>query len=222
VAKKQSNETLDFLYKPQSPAQQEAEELWKQSRILFFIGPAGTGKTSAAIGMAINEGLHSKNRDSTQRTRLWLARPAVTCDDEELGFIPGDLNEKMLPWIAPFMDCFGDLSNSSWETLSKTLDVETISVGLLRGRTIRNGTLIVDEGQNLTKSQLVCILTRLGRNSRIVICGDPSQSDLYSFKESPLTDAARKLNKLDTVSTVLFKKTDQLRDPLVSQIIDLL
>lgn len=213
---KQNADALNFFYKARSPSQKAAELAWKQSRILFFQGKAGSGKTSAALGMAIREALELKEKEERGLYKLWLARPAVVCG-ENLGFNPGSLSEKIEPWLAPLQDCFDSLSTSSWETLGKWVKVEAISVGMLRGRTIRNGTLLIDEAQQLTENQMRCALTRLGEYSRIVLCGDSSQSDRFQPDECPFADAARKLSHLDLVSVVTFK--EQLRDPLIDEIL---
>jgi phosphate starvation-inducible PhoH-like protein len=219
VAKAKTPDDFDFIYKPLSPAQEVAAELWPRSRILFFVGLAGSGKTTAALGMALRDALRVAHREQHGRMKLWLSRPTVACG-ESLGFLPGDVAEKLSPWLAPFHDCFGDLSNASWDALTKKVEIETVPVGMLRGRTIRNGVLIVDESQQLSPDQIKCIATRLGRNSKIVFCGDPAQSDVYTVRSSPLLEAAKKLDDLDTVATVRFTKNDQLRDQLVSDILD--
>ena len=213
---KTAADSLNFIYRPRSKSQKDAEVAWKQSRILFFQGVAGTGKSSSALGMAIREALDARDREERGQYKLWLARPAVVCG-ENLGFNPGSLDEKILPWLAPLQDCFESLSTSSWETLTKSVKVEAISVGMLRGRTIKHGTLVIDEAQQLTESQMRCALTRLGEYSRIVLCGDTTQSDRFAADDCPFADAARKLGHLDTVSVVTFK--EQLRDPLIDQIL---
>lgn len=216
---KPKSDGLDFVYRPLSPAQVEAAELWPRCRILFLVGCAGGGKSTAALGMAVRDALKTVGKETHNRQRLWLSRPAVPCG-EDLGFLPGDLAGKLAPWLAPLRDCFGDLSTSSWEQLEKTLLIEAVSVGMLRGRTIRNGVLIIDEAQEMSAEQIKSAATRLGRDAKIVFCGDPDQSSLYPAKRSPLLEAAKRLDDLDTVATVHFTKSDQLRDPLVSDILD--
>jgi phosphate starvation-inducible PhoH-like protein len=205
-------EELEFYYKPLSPAQQKAQEKWESSRILFLIGVAGSGKTASALGMAVKDALKTPN------AKLWLTRPTVACG-ETLGFLPGDIDEKLLPWLAPFYDCFSNFSNNPLESLSKRIELEAVAIGMLRGRTIKNGFLICDEMQNATPQQIKLVLTRLGKNSKIILCGDVDQSDLYSSKKSPLLDAAKKLNDLPLISTVYFSDKDQLRDPLITEIL---
>lgn len=221
MARKTTEADLNFIYRPRSPAQKDAEELWRRSRILFFTGCAGTGKTTAALGMALREALATANKEEQNRKKLWLARPHVSCG-EDLGYMPGDLTEKLGVWMGSFRDCFDALSGDKWTKLEKAVEIEMIGVGMLRGRSLRNGTLIIDEGQLLSYDQLVCAVTRLGENSRICICGDPDQSDRYDAKNSPLMEVAKKLSKLDTVAHLRFPASGQLRDPLISDLLDLL
>lgn len=175
--------------------------LWPLSRILIAVGPAGTGKTCAALALALQD----------KRQPLWLCRPAVPCD-ENLGFVPGELSEKLEPWLAPFADVLGSISH---EPLSK-IRAEAVSVGMLRGRTVK-GILIVEEAQNLTRNQLVCVLTRLGEGGKIVLCGDPDQSDL---RDSQFERIADDIEDLPGVSRVLFTADQCVRDKLVTQIME--
>jgi len=210
--------SVEILFKPLTQTQADAKELWKRSRIQFMLGAAGTGKTLCSLALSLQD-IFKMKRDGIDKPKLMLCRPTVTCG-EELGYIPGDLDEKLAPWLAPFADVFSALSVQDWKTVLTTLDVEAVPIGMLRGRTIRNGVLIVDEGQNLTYEQLVCILTRLGSNSKIVICGDPHQSDLYKGNQSPLTYVSSRLSDMDTVSVVNFTTDDIVRDPLITQIVN--
>ena len=215
MAKSKSDCPINLVYNSRNAAQEDAEEAWKRSRILFFIGEAGTGKTACALGLALKEVLKSAHG------KLMLTRPMVACE-EKLGYLPGDLEEKFGPWLGPFHDCFGSLSLNEWTELEKFLEkrMEIVPIGMLRGRTISNGVLIVDEAQNCSYSQLKCILTRLGTKSRIVLCGDPAQSDLFPEQHSPLNYVANSLTSVDVVSTVRFDgKTDQLRDPVITDIL---
>ena len=107
--------------------------------------------------------------------KLFLARPTISVD-EQLGFMPGNMEEKLGVWAGAFKDCLGDLTYASLEDF----DTELVAVGMLRGRTIKNAILIVDEAQNLTYNQLKCIVTRMGKNAKIILCGDPRQSDITS------------------------------------------
>jgi phosphate starvation-inducible protein PhoH and related proteins len=223
---------LSLSYKPRSRAQREAESVWSDSRILFFFGPAGTGKSVAALGMAIRDAIAAYTREraakkvpeppdkddeqSVNKARLWLTRPTVACD-EELGFFPGDHDAKMAPWLNHFQDCLESFSKQGFESLKKVMKIETPSLGMIRGRTVRNGTILCDEMQNATYSQLKLVLTRLGEKSRIVICGDPDQSDKFTPAESPLVKAAKRLVEVPGVAVIRFE--EQLRDPLVGEIL---
>jgi phosphate starvation-inducible PhoH-like protein len=203
---------------PRNDAQEAACELWPRSRVLFLLGASGSGKTHLALGLALRE-IFAHRRDDGPRPKLMLARPTVTCG-ESLGYLPGDLMEKISPWLAPFRDVLGSLSDDTLEELQDEVEIESVPVGLLRGRTVSNATLIVDECQNLTAAQLLCVLTRIGHRGRIVLCGDPQQADLYDDpREVPVVHAARKLGRLDTVAAVTFKPVHIVRDPLVAEIL---
>jgi len=206
----------DFSYKPGNPSQIEVFAKWRESKVLILTGPAGTGKTSCATAGAIGDIIHGKAE------RVYLCRPTVTIQ-EDLGFLPGSLNEKILPWMGSFSDVLGDMSHKKLEEI---LDiVEFIPVGMIRGRTIKNGTLICDEAQNLTYQQLKAILTRLGKNSKIILCGDPDQSDLNNNSNSdlnPLTEVSNKLQYLKEASIIRFTMKDQMRDEFVNEVINCL
>lgn len=208
---------VEILFKPLTKTQTDAKELWKRSRIMFMLGAAGTGKTLCSLALALQE-IFKMKRDGIEKPKLMLCRPTVTCG-EELGYIPGDLDEKLAPWLAPFQDVFSALSVSDWKSLLASVEVESVPVGMLRGRTIRNGVLVCDEFQNSTYEQLVCVLTRLGSNSKIVLCGDPYQSDLYKNSQSPLMYVSERLEKMDTVSVINFTPNDIVRDPLITEIV---
>ena len=204
------------LYEPKNPAQKVAHKLFDEAQIMFLIGPAGTGKTAGAFGMALSDVL-SKPHDT-----LTLARPMVTCD-EETGFLPGDLSEKLGPWMGPFRDVYGSLATDKWDALCRRMAerLELVPIGMLRSRTIRNGILICDEVQNCTYKQLKSIVTRCGENGRVILCGDPEQSDRFDPSDSPLYELRDKLSDLDTVVTVEFDgKHDQMRSPLVTALLE--
>lgn len=206
---------LNFKWSPRGPAQQQARELWRRSRILFLIGRAGCGKTATSLGLALSE----INKSTT--SKLWLSRPMVFCE-EQTGFLPGDLNAKLGAWLGPFYDVWGSLSEETdWTKFASALDkrLEIVPVGMMRGRTVR-GVLCIDECQNLSAAQLKMVLTRIGDGGRIILTGDPEQSDIFRPNESPLMECAHRLEDLDTVSVVHFGPADQQRDELVNEIVN--
>lgn len=204
---------IELTYTPLNDAQKALREAWLDDgvRLVICTGPAGTGKTTAALG----EALTAKQKQRKSNSKLWLARPIVAVD-EELGFLPGDVNAKLLPWLAPFGDCLGSLSNSTLADLAA--ECELVPLGLLRGRTINHGTLICDEMQNATYSQLVCAATRCGDSGRVVLCGDPEQSDLGS-DPNPLLEFANRVRKCKGVRWIKFTDADQRRSPFVSDLL---
>lgn len=201
---------------PRTARQRQVVNSWPHTRILFLLGPAGVGKDYLALGLAIRDMLHASwNR----QPKLTLTRPMVSCD-EEFGFLPGDINEKLEPWLAPFKDVLFDLSNGKWDAMRKAIDVEFVPTGLLRGRTISNGIIIADEMQNATTSQVKCLLTRIGRDGRIIICADPEQSDRFDDPyQVPIAQAAANLEGLAGISVMRFDEGDIVRDPLISQML---
>lgn len=184
-----------------------------QNTLTFGIGPAGTGKTFLAVVMAVRA---LKNREVS---RLVLARPAVEAG-EKLGFLPGDLREKIDPYLRPLYDSLEDLLDIA--VVAKYLERGTIEVAPLaymRGRTLSDAFVILDEAQNATSDQLKMFLTRLGSGSRMVVNGDVTQIDLPSGSRSGLLDASRRLMSIDDVGVVELSEHDVVRHPLVAQII---
>lgn len=230
-AKKQKSSSLESLSEnvsrgplmavvnPKTPGQRRVVDLWHRSRVLFLIGGAGTGKTHISLALALSDAL---KKSAKERGKIMLTRPMITVE-EPIGYLPGTVDEKVLPWLMPFHDVLGQITFTRWEELQQSVDVESVPLGMLRGRTIRDGVLICDEMQNSSYAQIKCVLTRIGFGSKIVLCGDTDQSDLFNADESPLMDVANRLEHLDTVSVVYFDpKIDQVRDPLVSDILDCL
>lgn len=207
---------LNIQWSPRGPAQQTAKELWRRSRVMFLVGPAGGGKSSTSLGLALTEMMKSPSM------KLILSRPQITVD-EDCGFLPGTLLEKLSPWLGPIHDVFSTMNDEGdWDKFAKLMDkrIDCIPTGMLRGRTVRNSILILDEGQNCTLPQLKCALTRIGEGGRIIITGDADQSDRFDVKKSPLMYCANQLEDLDTVSVIRFTHADQQRDPLVNDILD--
>ena len=182
--------------------------------VTFGIGPAGTGKTYLAMTMAVSALHHG------EVSRIILTRPAVEAG-EALGFLPGDLREKLSPYLRPLHDALTDMLPV--EEVQKHMERETIEIAPLaymRGRTLNNAFVILDEAQNTTNEQMFMFLTRLGYHSKAVITGDPTQIDLPSSKQSGLTEALLILKDSRDISIVKFSNKDVARHPLVQQIIE--
>jgi len=193
--------------------QKEYLEAVKENDIVFAIGPAGTGKTYQAVAMAVSS-LKNKAVD-----RIIITRPAVEAG-ERLGFLPGDLKEKVDPYLTPLYDALNDMIPR--DKLKIYLDQRTIEIAPLaymRGRTLHNSFIILDEAQNATPMQMKMFLTRLGVTSKAIITGDITQIDLPKHDKSGLIDAAKILKKVDGISFVYFDETDVVRHTLVKNII---
>ncbi len=196
-----------------TPGQRAFVQSIEANTLTFGIGPAGTGKTFLAVVMAVRA---LKNRDVT---RVILSRPAVEAG-EKLGFLPGDLREKVDPYLRPLYDALEDLLDAG--AVARYLERGTIEVAPLaymRGRTLNDAFVILDEAQNATSDQLKMFLTRLGAGSKMVVNGDVTQIDLPSGSRSGLRDAARRIGLLDDVGAVELTDTDVVRHPLVAKII---
>ena len=188
-------------------------EAVKESDIVFAIGPAGTGKTYQAVAMAVSA-LKSKAVD-----RIIITRPAVEAG-ERLGFLPGDLKEKVDPYLTPLYDALNDMIPR--DKLKMYLDQNSIEIAPLaymRGRTLHNSFIILDEAQNATPMQMKMFLTRLGVTSKAIITGDITQIDLPIHDKSGLIDASNILKKVGGISFVYFDETDVVRHKLVKNII---
>jgi phosphate starvation-inducible PhoH-like protein len=182
--------------------------------LTFGIGPAGTGKTYLAMAMALSA-LHRGDV-----SRIILTRPAVEAG-EALGFLPGDLREKLSPYLRPLHDALTDMMPV--EEVQKHMERETIEIAPLaymRGRTLNNAFVILDEAQNTTNEQMFMFLTRLGYHSKSVITGDPTQIDLPASKQSGLIEALLTLKNAGGICVIKFSKKDVVRHPLVQQIIE--
>jgi phosphate starvation-inducible PhoH-like protein len=181
--------------------------------VVFGIGPAGTGKTYLAVAMAVSA------LKKEQVDRIILTRPAVEAG-EALGFLPGDLQQKITPYLRPLYDALHDMLEP--EELERYVARETIEIAPLaymRGRTLSNAFVILDEAQNTTPVQMKMFLTRLGEGSRMVVTGDPSQVDLAPGARSGLADALEALRGLDNIGVVHFTEKDVVRHPLVARIV---
>ena len=200
--------------RPKSKGQHEYVEAIRASDIVFGIGPAGTGKTYLAVAMAVSSFL------SRQYERLIFTRPAVEAG-EKLGFLPGDLQEKVNPYLRPLNDALHDMMDT--ETINRLLSREQIEVAplaFMRGRTLNNCFVILDEAQNTTHAQMKMFLTRLGRNSKAVITGDVTQIDLPAGSASGLVETQQLLSKIEEIRFVYLTGRDIFRHPLVVKIVD--
>jgi phosphate starvation-inducible PhoH-like protein len=194
--------------------QNEYLEYLHSKQIVFGIGPAGTGKTYLAVAAAVAQLLEGKY------DRIILSRPAVEAG-EKLGFLPGDIKEKVDPYLRPFYDAIYELLPMD-EALRKIQSsmIEIAPLAFMRGRTLNNAFVILDEAQNATSTQIKMFLTRCGKNSRMVVNGDPSQVDLPKHIGSGLIDSMQALEQLSEVGITNFSKKDIVRDEIVSKIID--
>ena len=180
----------------------------------FCCGPAGTGKTFLAIGAAVNLLKAGRIR------KLVLVRPAVEAG-EKLGFLPGTMQDKVDPYVRPLLDALNDMM--AYEQLQRFMAcdlVEIIPLAFMRGRTLNDAVIILDEAQNTTKSQMLMFLTRLGNGSKMIINGDTSQIDLEDPRQSGLVDAARRLRQVKGIAMVTLGETDIVRHSLVQRVID--
>ena len=188
-------------------------EAMNKSDIVFALGPAGTGKTYLAVAMAVNALMTGK------RDRIILARPAVEAG-ENLGFLPGKLEDKINPYLRPLHDALRDMIEpQELATLTERGMIELAPLAFMRGRTLNNSFIILDEAQNTTDDQMLMFLTRLGFNSQCVVAGDPSQTDLPSRKASGLGKSIRLLSKIDGISICRFDRGDVMRHSLVERIV---
>ena len=183
--------------------------------IIFGLGPAGTGKTYLAVAQAVSQLM------SGSVQRLILSRPAVEAG-ERLGFLPGDMKEKVDPYLRPIYDALYDcMPPEQVERRIASGEIEIAPIAFMRGRTLADSFIILDEAQNTTQAQMKMFLTRFGQNSRMVICGDPKQVDIPGGVEhSGLADAVRRLEGVDGIATVRFTVADVVRHPIVGRIVE--
>ncbi len=198
---------------PRSEKQKNYVRALKESDIVISAGPAGTGKTFLAVAVGLTMLLEKKIE------RIILSRPAVEAG-ERLGFLPGDMREKVDPYLRPLYDSLYDLLD--FEKIQKKIeigDIEIAPLAFMRGRTLKNSFAILDEAQNATDTQIKMFLTRIGENSKIVINGDPSQIDLSNKNLSGLKRSKKILGNLNEISIIDFDHSDVVRHPLVSKIV---
>ncbi len=202
------------IIKPRTPTQARYMEKLRSEQLICGIGPAGTGKTYLAVATAVSKLLQGEVE------KIILSRPAVEAG-EQLGFLPGDLREKVDPYLTPIYDALHDtLPKGQVEKRLGTGQIEIAPLAFMRGRTLSNAFILLDEAQNTTAMQMKMMLTRLGENSRMVIAGDPSQIDLPAGEPSGLFHALEVLKDLEGISVIRFGPEDVVRHPLVGQIVE--
>ncbi|MBR1704568.1 MAG: PhoH family protein [Clostridia bacterium] len=199
--------------KAKTLGQENYVEAIRDNTIVFGIGPAGTGKTYLAVAMAV------KAFKAKEVNRIILTRPAVEAG-ESLGFLPGDLQQKVDPYLRPLYDALFDMLGA--ESFQKQLErgsIEVAPLAYMRGRTLDDSFIILDEAQNTTSEQMKMFLTRLGNNSKAVVTGDITQIDLPGGKKSGLKEVTKILKGIDGIATVSFNEKDVVRHHLVQEIV---
>ena len=212
-AGKQRSAGVKRMVQPRSPNQKKYVESIEQNDMTFGIGPAGTGKTYLAVAMAVSALMAKKV------SRIILVRPAVEAG-ERLGFLPGSLQEKVDPYLRPLYDALYDLLDQ--EKVDKLLErnvIEVAPLAFMRGRTLSDAFIIMDEAQNTTMEQMKMFVTRLGNNSKAVITGDLTQTDLPNPKKSGLLEALHVLNGVEGITFCHFEDVDVVRHHLVQRIV---
>lgn len=199
--------------KPRNKHQAEMVSKVMNNDLCFAVGPAGTGKTYLAVALALAA---LKNNEVN---RIVLSRPAVEAG-ESLGFLPGDISEKVDPYLRPLLDAITDMvSVEKFRSMSEKRIIEIVPLAYMRGRTLNNSFIILDEAQNATRTQMKMFLTRLGKDSKCIVTGDITQIDLPSKKDSGLVDVERILQSIPGIEFVYFDKADVVRHRLVADII---
>jgi len=186
-----------------------------RAEMIFALGPAGTGKTYLAVAQAVSDLMTGRVQ------KLVLSRPAVEAG-ERLGFLPGDMKEKVDPYLRPIYDALHDcMPAEQVERRIASGEIEVAPIAFMRGRTLADAFIILDEAQNTTPAQMKMFLTRFGENSRMVICGDPKQVDLPGgVAASGLADAVARLDGVESISMCRFTSGDVVRHPIVGRIVE--
>ncbi|MGL6195365.1 MAG: PhoH family protein [Thermoguttaceae bacterium] len=200
--------------RPKTAGQAKYVEMLRHKEIVFCSGPAGTGKTYLAVARAV-ESLRSEGM-----RKIVLVRPAVEAG-ESLGFLPGDLQAKINPYLRPLFDALAEMMEQ--DMLRRYMDedrIEVIPLAYMRGRTLNNAYIILDEAQNATISQMKMFLTRMGDGSRITVCGDATQTDLPHHKKSGLVDAIERLRSIEGIGFLQLGEGDIVRHSLVQKIVN--
>jgi phosphate starvation-inducible PhoH-like protein len=200
--------------RPRTPNQERYLDAIRIHDLVFGIGPAGTGKTYLAVAAAV----HLLRSDRARK--VILARPAVEAG-ERLGFLPGDLEAKVNPYLRPLFDALNDMMD--YATIRRFMETDVVQVvplAFMRGRTLNNAIIILDEAQNTTRGQMQMFLTRMGQGSKMIVTGDVTQIDLPKPAESGLIDAARRLSRVPGIGFVTLDRSDVVRHSLVQKIVD--
>ena len=205
----------NVIVSAQTEGQKEYIIAIKNNSITFCCGPAGCGKTAVSVGIA----LQYMMAPQPSFEKLIVMRPAKEACDEKIGFLPGDMGDKMSVWISPVVDNMEVfIDKSQIKNLFYQEKVEVIPTAFARGRSLNNAFIIVDEAQNLSQQQMIMILTRLGKNSKMVLNGDLAQSDLKV--ESGLYDAMQRLQDIEGIGFCEMQNSDIVRNPLIGSILD--
>lgn len=216
---KQRSSVLDVyvagqLVKPQTPGQTQYLQAVTGNDMVFCTGPAGSGKTYLAVAVAVHMLKHH------QAKRLVLVRPAVEAG-EKLGFLPGDMQAKVNPYLRPLFDALHDMMEYDQIRRFMVNDlIEVIPLAFMRGRTLNDSVIILDEAQNTTVNQMLMFLTRMGHGSKVIVTGDPSQIDLPEGTSSGLIDAMRRLRGIKNLACIELSQVDIVRHRLVQNIVE--
>ena len=219
TAEDQAGELLDVyasgqLIRPRTPGQRRYVEATRTCDMVFCTGPAGTGKTYLAVAFAV----HMIKQQLAKR--LVLVRPAVEAG-EKLGYLPGDMQAKVNPYLRPLFDALGDMMDFDQIRRFMANDViEVIPLAFMRGRTLNDAVIILDEAQNTTVSQMLMFLTRMGHGSKMIVTGDDSQVDLPEGTRNGLLDAMRRLGGIKGLAIVRLERGDIVRHRLVQNVVD--
>ena len=210
------NDTISVLGKtiwPKSNSQRRMIRALNSDQVVFAYGPAGTGKTFISIAWALQEVF------SGRKNKIVMTRPVVEAG-ESLGFLPGDLSQKLNPYLRPLYDSMEYMVTPQHiKRLEESGAIEIAPLAYMRGRSLNNAVVILDEAQNTTTLQMKMFLTRLGENSKAIITGDPTQIDLNERKKSGLVDALDKLNGIKSISMIRFTHVDTIRSQIVREIV---